>query len=67
MDTSPELLEKVFTAKQTRRCILTRASFAGKIGILIRLQEMAAALAKTRGLVLRPWTVGTRDAEAMNP
>jgi hypothetical protein len=56
MDTSPELLEKAFTAKETRRRALARASFEEKFGILIRLQEMAAAIAKTRGQVLRPWS-----------
>ena len=66
MDTSPELLEKVFTAKEARRRALARASFEEKIGMLIRMQEMAAAIAKTRGQVLRPWTVATRDVEATN-
>ena len=66
MDTAPELLEKAFTAKEARRRTLAGASFEEKIGMLIRLQEMAAAIAKTRGQVLRPWTVATKNVEAIN-
>ncbi len=55
MDTSPELLNRLFTAKADRRRELARSDFAEKIRMLIRLQQMAADIAKTRGKILAPW------------
>lgn len=55
MDTSPELLTKVFAAKAARRHVLSKAPFEEKIAILIRLQEMAAVIARSRGQILSPW------------
>ncbi len=64
MDTSPELLNRLFTAKADRRRELARADFAEKIRMLIRLQQMAADIAKTRGKILAPWpTPATRPEQ----
>ena len=60
MDTSPELLNRLFAAKADRRRELARADFAEQIRMLIRLQQMAADIAKTRGKVLRPWPASAR-------
>lgn len=63
MDTSPELLTKVFAAKTARRQALSKAPFEEKIAMLIRLQEMAAVIAKTRGQVLRPWSLVSKPVK----
>jgi len=55
MDTSPELLNRFFTANADRRREPDRTDFAEKIRMLVRLQQMAADIAKTRGKILRPW------------
>jgi hypothetical protein len=55
MDTAPELLTEVFAAKAARRRVLSKAPFEEKIVKLIRLQEMAAVIAGSRGQMLRPW------------
>ncbi len=55
MDTSPQLVKRLFEAKAERRLALTAASFAEKIEMLIRLQEMTAPILRQKGIDARPW------------
>ncbi|GAA5140854.1 hypothetical protein GCM10023213_24080 [Prosthecobacter algae] len=56
MDTSPELLKSLLNAKAERRVALVKASFAEKIEMLIRLQEMTAPILRRKGIDAKPWS-----------
>jgi hypothetical protein len=55
METAPDLLNHLLDAKSRRRKKLAAMSFAEKITTLVQLQEMAASIARTRGVLLKPW------------
>lgn len=56
MDTSPELMTRLLEAKAERRTTLSKASFADKIEMLIRLQEMTAPILRSKGIDAKPWS-----------
>ncbi len=57
MDTASDFINRLFQAKQERRQALARASFADKIKMLVKLQEIAARVLLARGIAVRPWRV----------
>jgi hypothetical protein len=56
MEPSPDLLNRLFDAKAQRRQKLAAMSFEEKIAALVRLQEMSASIARSRGVILKPWS-----------
>ena len=56
MDASSELMTRLLAAKTERRRELSTATFAEKIEMLIRLQEMTAPILKQKGVDVKPWS-----------
>jgi hypothetical protein len=46
---------RIFTAKEKRRRDLARLSFPEKVRAVIQLQEMAATILRSRGVLVKPW------------
>jgi hypothetical protein len=56
-------LAKIFAAKQQRRQRLARLPFPEKVHAVVQLQEMAAAILRSRGKRVRPWNIPTAATE----
>jgi hypothetical protein len=52
---TPELA-KIFAGKQQRRHKLANLPFPEKVQAVIQLQNMAAAILRSRGKSVRPWS-----------
>ena len=50
-------LARVFAAKQARREELARLPFPKKVKGVVKLQEMAAPILRSRGKIVRVWQV----------
>ena len=48
---------RILTAKEKRRHDLARLPFPEKMRTLIRLQEMAIPILRSRGKVVKPWSL----------
>lgn len=48
-------LAKIFAAKKQRRRRLARLPYSEKVRAVIQLQEMSAAVLRSRGKVVQPW------------
>jgi hypothetical protein len=57
-DLNPEVA-KILAAKEARRRRLALARFPDKIAALVRLQEMAAPIQRSKGLEVWPWRPGS--------
>ena len=59
----PELA-KIFAGKEQRRRMLARLPYPDKVEAVMQLQEMVAAILRSRGKSARPWSANRRlDAE----
>jgi len=56
-------LAKIFSAKQRRRHRLANLPFPQKVQAVIQLQNMTAAILRSRGKTVRPWRVSTFATE----
>ena len=54
-------LERLFAAKEARRCALVALPFPEKVAAVIKLQEMAAPILRARGRTVRPWVLHNTD------
>ena len=52
---TPELA-KIFAGKEQRRRTLARLPYPEKVEAVMQLQEMAAAILRSRGKSVRPWS-----------
>jgi hypothetical protein len=59
---TPELA-KIFAGKEERRQRLARLPFPEKVQAVIKLQQMAATILRSRGKTVRPWRVSTFATE----
>jgi hypothetical protein len=50
-------LKQLFAAKEERRRELARLPFPQKVEAVVKLQEMAAAILRARGKIVRPWQI----------
>jgi hypothetical protein len=62
---TPELA-RVFAAKEERRKALARLPFPAKVEAVIKLQQMAAPILRTRGKVAQPWTISATSEKSPN-
>ena len=56
MDTVKSELARIFAAKEERRQRLARLAFPEKVEAVIQLQQMAAAILRSRGKIVQPWS-----------
>ena len=52
----PEI-RQLFAAKEARRRVLAALPFPAKVAVVMKLQEMAAPLLRTRGRSVRTWQI----------
>jgi hypothetical protein len=50
-------LAKIFAGKEQRRRTLARLPYPEKVQAVMQLQEMAAAILRSRGKIVRVWPV----------
>jgi hypothetical protein len=60
---TPELA-KIFVGKQQRRHELANLPFPEKVQAVIQLQNMTAAILRSRGKSVQPWSVPTLTANS---
>ena len=52
----PEI-RQLFAAKEARRRVLAALPFPAKVAVVMKLQEMATPLLRTRGRSVRTWQI----------
>jgi len=57
MDGMNREIARIFAAKEERRQRLAQLPFAEKVQAVIQLQRMAAAILRSRGKFVKPWSV----------
>ena len=57
MDGMNREIDRIFAAKEERRQRLAQLPFAEKVQAVIQLQRMAAAILRSRGKFVKPWSV----------
>ena len=57
MNRAEALMNEALAAKAQRRRALAALPYADKIRVLLRLQQMAGAIAATRGVARQPWAL----------
>jgi hypothetical protein len=55
MDSMTPDIRKLFAAKEARRRVLAALPFPAKVAAVVKLQEMAAPLLRSRGKSVRVW------------
>jgi hypothetical protein len=56
MDLKPEIA-RLIAAKEQRRQKLAALPFVEKVGVVVKLQQMAAPILRARGRAVRAWTL----------
>jgi hypothetical protein len=62
VDTLQPEIARLFDAKEARRHKLAALSFPEKVRAVVRLQEVAAPVLRTRGGIVRVWNLNDRVA-----